>query len=324
MTKRFSSLFVFLLLGACAARTPAPAPTPEAAPEEAPAAASDEPEAPASSSTPAADVKWAPLNPEKPDGPQLAVLNGNPAEGAFSALVKVPAGFSSGLHTHPVNFTGVAVAGSLGSGRTVEDAKTLAVGDLWTDTAGEAHVTVCSEDAECIFVGYMEGAMAMNPEENPAEASTMSLTAAGDIAYNPVNPEKPEGPGMVVLTGDMTAGAFTALVRFPAGAQAPEHSHTASYSAAVVSGVVSHGGPDGLSAGSHWTQAGGGAHTTGCNEGADCVFFVSMDGAMDMTPTAPPADEAAVGTEADEAAEGAEAHEAAEGAEADKADKAAE
>ena len=213
----------------------------------------------------------------------MALVNGNPKEGAFTAVVKLPAGHASPLHTHPATLQGFVLSGTVTNGRTAEDAAAITAGSMWTQAGDEVHYTGCTEDADCIFVGRMEGAMGTTPAETAAEASTMTVTAAADIAYSPVNPEKPEGPGMLQTSGDMKTGPFTALVSFPAGATSPKHSHTATYSGVVVSGAVSHGG-DAMTAGSYWTQIGGEVHTTGCSSEEACVFFVAMDGAMDMVP----------------------------------------
>ena len=89
---------------------------------------------------------------------------------------------------------------------------------------------------------------------------------------------------MFVASGDMTSGAFTAMVHLPAGSMSPKHSHSASYNAAVVAGSISHGEGDALAPGSHWFQAGDDVHVTGCSTETDCVFFVAMDGPMSMIP----------------------------------------
>jgi quercetin dioxygenase-like cupin family protein len=288
------SILAFLV-GGCSAKTA----TPEvAAPAETAAAV------PSSSSTAAADVKWMAIYPDQPDGPQMSLLAGNPKEGAFSAIVKLPAGHASKLHTHPATLHAVVVSGTIKNGRTAEDSPEITAGGMWTQPADEAHFTGCSEDADCIFIGSMEGAMGTTPSDDAAEASTQTVTAAGDLTFSPVNPEKPEGPGMMVLSGDMKTGAFNALVHFPAGATSPKHSHSASYSAAVVSGSVSHGEGADMTTGSYWNQVGGEVHTTGCASEEPCVFFVSMDGAMDMTPAEAPA-EAATEAPAEAATEAA-------------------
>jgi quercetin dioxygenase-like cupin family protein len=287
MKNTISLSFLSLLVG-CAAKT-APVETveppavEEAAPAEAPAPA------PASSSTAAADVQWAPFNPEQPEGIQLAILQGNPSEGAFAALVKFPAGHASPVHSHPANFTGLTVSGTVQNGRSADDNVTMGAGTVWTQPANEVHYTGCTEDADCIVVAHMDGAMGMAPAEAPMEGEMqMTVTTAADMPFSPVNPEMPEGPQMFVASGDMATGSFRSVVQFPGGMASPEHHHSATYSGVVLSGSMAHGTPDALGAGSHWTQQGGEAHVTGCASEEPCLFFISMEGAFDMHVAAPP------------------------------------
>jgi quercetin dioxygenase-like cupin family protein len=228
----------------------------------------------------------------------MSLISGNPKAGSFAALVKLPAGSASKLHSHPASMVGVTISGTVTNGRTAEDAQEIPAGSMWTQAGEEAHFTGCTADADCYFIGHMDGAMGTVPAETAAEASTMVVTNAADIAYKPANPKQPKGPGMAPVSGDMTSGAFTALVHFPAGAMSPKHSHSASYNAAVVSGSISHGEGDSLAPGSHWFQSGGDVHVTGCSGETDCVFFVAMDGAMSMTPAEEAAPEEAATEEA--------------------------
>jgi len=260
-------------------------PTEAAAPADAPVAAL------VSSSTAAADIQWKPANPEQPEGVQLAVVEGNPKEGAFTAIAKFPAGHAMPVHSHPANFAGVGLSGTAKNGRSADDSAAIVPGTVWTQPANEVHFTGCDEGAECLFVAHMDGAMGTTPAEAPMEGDLqMVVTAAADIPFTPVNPEQPEGPQMYVVAGDKAAGAFQAIVKFPAGAVTPEHSHSATYSAVVLSGAIGHGGDDSFGTGSHWTNIGADAHVTTCVSEEPCMFFVSMQGSFDMTPTAPPAE----------------------------------
>ena len=268
-----SSIFSLILVG-CPAKSTTETAAPKQAVETAEAVATDAPP----------DGDWKAVYPNMPSGPKMILLSGNPGQGAFSAMVKLPAGHGSELHTHPAAFHGVSVSGTVTNGRTAEDAVELSPGSVWTQPADEAHYTGCAGDTDCIFVGHMEGAMGTDKADGPVEASTQTITAGADVTYTPVNPEAPQGPGMFVLSGDMTKGAFTAVVNFPGGATSPKHSHSSSYAAAVVSGTVSHGGDTNMNTGDHWTQEGGVGHVTACASETPCVFFVSMEGAMDMTP----------------------------------------
>jgi quercetin dioxygenase-like cupin family protein len=269
----FQFSLVALVLGGCAAKSEIATP---AVPQVEAAAAVVAEVAPTSD--------WKLIFPDQPDGPQMLVLSGNPAEGPLSAMVKLPAGHASPLHSHPANFFGIAVSGTITNGRIAEEAKELAPGDTWTEPAGEVHYTGCTAAADCVFVGHMDGPMGITPAEAPAETSSMKVTAAADLVFKPANPAQPDGPGISPVFGDLTTGPFSALVHFPAGFTGPKHSHTASYSGAVVSGTISHGEGENMGAGEDWKQAGGAVHVTNCASDTPCVFYVAMDGAMDMIP----------------------------------------
>ncbi len=276
----FSSLF---LLAGCAAKNA----TPEAAPE----AASEVPEAEASAATPAdasgfthvGDIQWTTIYPDQPNSPKMTVLAGNPREGAFSAMVLIPAGYTSKLRYHPASVQAVMIAGTLKNGRTAEDAVEINAGDMWTQPGGEAHVTGCTEEADCIFVGRMDGAMGPVEVEEPVEASTQTVIAAADLELQPLNPEQPDGPRIKVLNGDMTSGPWSGIALLPGGRPAGKRTHGSDYGAAVISGTAS-GDDVEFGAGSIWREKAGSVHATGCASEDDCVFFISMDGPLKITP----------------------------------------
>jgi quercetin dioxygenase-like cupin family protein len=260
-----------------------------AAAAEAPAVPAPAAPALTSSVTSAADAKWMSADPSKPDGPQMAVVQGNPKTGAFVAMAKFPAGFAGSVHSHPAAFTGVAMSGTTLNGRSADENTEMTPGTIWTAPANEVHFTGCTPDAECIIAAYMDGAMGMVPADAPMEGEMqVAVVKPDDVAWGPVNPSKPEGPQMHVISGDKATGPFRALVKLPGGAAGPEHTHSSTYSAIVLAGAISHGGPDGLGVGSFWTELGDTPHTTACVSEEPCIFFVSMDGAFDMKPTAPP------------------------------------
>src|SRR6476660_3240131 len=63
-------------------------------------------------SVPAADLKWADLDPKGAPGVKIADVWGNHAKGAFGAFLKFPAGFAAPLHTHTNDFKIVVLAGT--------------------------------------------------------------------------------------------------------------------------------------------------------------------------------------------------------------------
>ena len=174
MRKIISLSALALLVAGCAAKTAPvePAADAEAAPPAAEPAAVETPAAPASSVTAATDLKWMAANPEHPDGPKMALVEGNPKEGAFTALAKFPAGHASPIHSHPAGFAGVTISGTVQNGRSADDNVSIGAGSLWTQPANEAHYTGCTESADCLFVAHMDGAMATTPAEAPVEGVT--------------------------------------------------------------------------------------------------------------------------------------------------------
>jgi quercetin dioxygenase-like cupin family protein len=295
----FTSLTTLALVGiGCAAKTApidpavAEAVAEAVAVEAAPVEVAPEPAAPVSSQTAAAEVQWMPANPDSPDGPHLALLSGNPAEGAFTFMARFPAGYTSPIHSHPASFAGVSVSGTLLHGRSAEDNNEVSAGMTWTQPAEEVHYTGCAEGADCVIAGFMEGAMGRTDAEAPAEGEMgLVIIAADAVDFQPINPKMPDGPKMFVINGDRATGAFQALVKLPAGSASPNHNHSHTYSATVLSGSLVDGDSEPIGVGSIWTNIGGQAHITGCVGEEDCVFFASMDGAFDMNVIEAPAEE---------------------------------
>src|SRR5262245_37076038 len=60
---------------------------------------------------PAADLKWKDAGPDNP-GVQLATVAGDPTKGAGKFFIKLPSGFSVGLHHHTADHFGVIISGT--------------------------------------------------------------------------------------------------------------------------------------------------------------------------------------------------------------------
>ena len=108
------------------------------------------------------------------------------------------------------------------------------------------------------------------------------------IPWNPADPRKPDGVQMFVVWGNPKEGPSGILLKFPAGADAGWHYHTAAYQGIVIQGKATHtvkgappqtGGP-----GSVWSQPAGQVHDDRCEVGADCIEFAYFDGKLDFIP----------------------------------------
>lgn len=118
---------------------------------------------------------------------------------------------------------------------------------------------------------------------------------ADGLQWADLDPVGAPGARIAMLWGNVASGRFGAFFKLPAGFAAPLHTHTHPMKVVIVSGMYIQG-PEGaaefrLGPGSYLMQPGDNyRHTTRCDSGSDCVFFVESEGAFDLhavTGTAP-------------------------------------
>lgn len=118
-----------------------------------------------------------------------------------------------------------------------------------------------------------------------AGARKAVLRSAEEMKWADV-PGAPPGVKQAVLWGDPAKGAFGALQKFVPGFSAPLHTHSSDLSVVVISGTMidgPEGGPEKkLPAGSYLFLPSTYKHTTRCDAGSECVFFVEAKGKFDV------------------------------------------
>ena len=230
------------------------------------------------------NINWV-AGPKGDQGPSMSPIEGDPKTGPVSFIFKMPAGYTNGLHSHPAAFAGAVVSGTVVHGKTAEDSVTLPAGSTWTQDPDQAHHTSCTKDAECVVVGHFDGPFGTVASEKAHEGDLGSIMITAEKAvFKPLNPKMPNGPQMLVLSGDYTKEAFRALVKVPVGFKTPMHMHAANYAGASVVGAMQKNGGTKLGPGSIWTQTMNEAHMNACLSDKPCIFFIAMDGAFSMTP----------------------------------------
>ena len=124
---------------------------------------------------------------------------------------------------------------------------------------------------------------AAGAKAGPTEGIFMASDA---IPWKPADPRNPDGVQMFVVWGNPKEGASGVLLKFPAGADAGWHYHTATYHGIVVRGNATHtvkgaapqtGGP-----GTVWSQPAGQVHDDKCEEGSDGIVLVYFEGQLDF------------------------------------------
>jgi hypothetical protein len=105
---------------------------------------------------PAGTAKFTPADPKMPQGPQVAIVSGDPKTGPVSLLLKVPKG-PSPTHWHTSDYSAVLIEGKAKHwlpGKE-KDAKENGPGTAWFQPGGgaaTAHVDECMTDSCTIFI----------------------------------------------------------------------------------------------------------------------------------------------------------------------------
>jgi quercetin dioxygenase-like cupin family protein len=113
---------------------------------------------------PAADLKWAPLDPTGAPGVMSADVWGDHTKGAFGGFTKFPAGFQTPLHTHTSEYKIVVVSGTFLQGPEGKPVVRLGPGSYLVQPAGSyRHTTGCDKASECVIFIQSEGKFDLIP-----------------------------------------------------------------------------------------------------------------------------------------------------------------
>ncbi len=281
MLRTLLLLSLALTVSACPSKTESTKAAPEKAAADKAAPEKAAPAAAAGKSHQLADLAFKPFDPKKPEGVQVFPVAGNPKEGAFTAVVRMPAGHMSPLHMHTASHSGVALSDGIVHGASDTNSQRLPSGSTWYQPGGEAHVGGCKSESACDMLVFFDGAIDMVPAETPAAEPKMRMTPSDKVEWK----ELKGGVRMAVINGNPKEGAFQALFEFPAGMTTNVHTHTASFTGGLLSGTHQRGAsPDTLvtlTAGAVWSEPAGSPHMEKCGAESKCVFAGAMDGALD-------------------------------------------
>lgn len=107
----------------------------------------------------AGDLKWQDLDPKGAPGVKIADVRGDHATGAFSAFLRLPAGFAVPLHTHTHEMRVVFLSGTYLQAPEGKPEVRLGPGSYMAQPGGNyRHTTGCDKAAECVFFFESDGA----------------------------------------------------------------------------------------------------------------------------------------------------------------------
>ena len=113
---------------------------------------------------PAADVKWMDLDPVGAPGVKIADMWGDHTKGAFGAIIKTPAGWTTPLHTHTNAFNLTVISGTFLQTPEGKATVRLGPGSYATQPGGSyKHVTGCDKASECMFAVHADGKFDLIP-----------------------------------------------------------------------------------------------------------------------------------------------------------------
>jgi hypothetical protein len=114
------------------------------------------------------ELKWTKLLERK--GMQFAVLSGDPGEGAYTQMRKVPAGTDNPLHTHSSEIKNVIIRGVWYTGADSASARDFGPGSIIVMPANWMHVSGCRPGSECVFYQEGKGKFDFQPAAKPTSA----------------------------------------------------------------------------------------------------------------------------------------------------------
>jgi len=103
------------------------------------------------SAVPIGSASWAPVFPDQPSGPAMAVLWGDVKKGPVGFLLRFPAGAVVPTHVHSSDYQAVVISGEFSHAAGSEPAVVLAPGSYWSQRAQLPHVNTCSAAGSCVL-----------------------------------------------------------------------------------------------------------------------------------------------------------------------------
>lgn len=106
-----------------------------------------------------------------PGGPlKMAKLWGDRAKGEYGMLLKLPAGFEAGMHSHTADYHAVAISGNWVHADDGGDSKELAPGSYVMQPGKVFHNDTCKGTQECVIFVHQHKKGDFIPKPAPKEA----------------------------------------------------------------------------------------------------------------------------------------------------------
>jgi len=110
-------------------------------------------------STPVTELKYGPTGVSDGSHGELraAPAYGDLTHGPHGTFIRMPAGFTSPIHTHTDDYWGVVISGVAVNGQPGSKDVPLPAGSYWYQKGGARHVTKCISPNECLLFISQDG-----------------------------------------------------------------------------------------------------------------------------------------------------------------------
>jgi hypothetical protein len=118
-----------------------------------------------------AELQWRDAVPGVPpgEGPQSAIVWGDPVKGPVAMFLKVPAGSHSGVHMHSGDYRGVVLQGTITDSETDDpSAQSLPAGSYYFQPGKSWHNNVCRSAEPCLlYIEFPNSGIDFTPKDRP-------------------------------------------------------------------------------------------------------------------------------------------------------------
>ena len=226
---------------------------------------------------------------------QFATAYGDTFKAPHGTFGKFPGNFITPEHVHSHSYHGIVVSGTMTNPMKGDTgtAKKMSAGSYWHVPANAIHQTACISVEPCEFYMHQTTnfdftpADAKTPINNAAQSSGI-FTSASELDWT-----SPFGKAPIqfaVAFGNTFKSSHGTFGKFPSGFTTPEHTHSHSYHAIVISGTItnpmtgdSHQAKE-MGPGSYWHVPANAAHKTACVSAEPCEFYMHQVTNFDFTP----------------------------------------
>jgi beta-alanine degradation protein BauB len=113
---------------------------------------------------PAADIKWADLDPNGAPGVKIADVWGDHAKSGYGAFLKFPAGFLTPLHTHTSAIKIVVISGTYIQTPEGKAEHRMGPGSYVFQPGGNyKHISACDKSSDCVLFIESSGKFDLKP-----------------------------------------------------------------------------------------------------------------------------------------------------------------